>query len=101
MSVLVYLEHADGAVDEPSLQALTLARAFAGGTVQAVSACVDSTHSPAGGLAGHGVRTLHVAAGDAFGSYAPRAIAEAIVELAGRLRSTAIVGPGTERGNEV
>jgi electron transfer flavoprotein alpha subunit len=101
VSVLVYLEHADGAVDEPSLQALTLARAFAGGTVQAVCACVDSTHSPAGSLAGHDVQTLHVAERDAFGSYAPRAIAEAIVELAGRLSATAIVGPGTERGNEV
>ena len=36
-----------------------------------------------------------------FGSYAPQAIAEAIVELAGRLGATAVVGPGTERGNEV
>jgi electron transfer flavoprotein alpha subunit len=101
VSVLVYLEHADGAVDEPSLQALTLARAFAGGTVQAVCAGVDSAHGPAGGLAGQGVQTLHVAEGDAFRSYAPRAIAEAIIALAGRLSATAIVGAGTERGNEV
>ena len=37
MTVLVYLEHADGAVDEPSLQAVTLARSLAGdASVQAV-----------------------------------------------------------------
>ena len=30
MSVLVYLEHSAGEVDEPSLQALTLARAYGG-----------------------------------------------------------------------
>ena len=34
-------------------------------------------------------------------SYAPRAVAEAIVELAQRLGATAVLGPGTERGNEV
>ena len=100
MTVLVYLEHAEGEVDEPSLQALTLARAFSGG-VQAVCARVESTQSPLADLAGHGVETLHVAEGDAFASYAPRAVAEAIVELAGRLEATAVVGPGTERGNEV
>ena len=39
MSVLVYLEHSAGEVDEPSLQALTLARAYGGGSeVQAVAA---------------------------------------------------------------
>jgi electron transfer flavoprotein alpha subunit len=47
------------------------------------------------------VDIVHMAVHDAFASYAPRAIAEAIVELAGRLGATAVVGPGTERGNEV
>jgi electron transfer flavoprotein alpha subunit len=97
MSVLVYLEQASGAVDEPSLQALTLARAFAGASVDAICVSGEVAHT----LAGHGVETLHVAEGDAFASYSPRAIAEAIVELAGRLDAPAVVGPGTERGNEV
>jgi electron transfer flavoprotein alpha subunit len=97
VSVLVYLEHAGGEVDEPSLQALTLARAYAGVSVDAIS-----TSAAVGeGLAGHGVATLHVAEGDTFASYAPLAVAEAIVELAGRLGATTVVGPGTERGNEV
>jgi electron transfer flavoprotein alpha subunit len=102
VSVLVYLEHADGEVGEPSLQALTLARASAAGeTVAAFLACDTVSQAPSGALAGHGVGVVHVAEGDVFESYAPRAIAEAIVELAQRLGATAVVGPGTERGNEV
>ena len=102
MTVLVYLEHADGAVDEPSLQAVTLARSLArAASVQAVSACGDSTQAPADGLGGHGVDVLHAAMHDAFATYAPRAIAETIAELAGRRGAAAVIGPGTERGNEV
>jgi electron transfer flavoprotein alpha subunit len=97
VSVLVYLEHTDGAVDEPSLQALTLARALTGGSVDAIATSADVVAE----LDRHGVETLHVAEGDTFASYAPQAIAEAIVELAGRLGATTVVGPGTERGNEV
>jgi len=47
------------------------------------------------------VGAVQVAVHEAFGSYAPRAVAEAIAELAGRLGATTVVGPGTERGNEV
>jgi electron transfer flavoprotein alpha subunit len=101
MTVLVYLEHADGEIDEPSLQALTLARAFAGEAVQAICARGESPQALSAALAGHGVATLHAAVGDAFDAYAPRALAEAVVELAERLSATAVVGPGTERGNEV
>ena len=102
MSVLVYVEHADGLVDEPSLQAVTLARGLAGGAaVRAVCACVDSSRAPVDGLGGHGLGALQVAEGEVFASYAPRAIAEAIVQLAVRLEATAVVGPGTARGNEV
>jgi electron transfer flavoprotein alpha subunit len=100
-ATLVYVEHGEGAVDEPSLQALTFARAFGGGSVQAICACVDSTQAPAAALAGHGVETLHVAGDEVFASHAPRAIAEAIAEVVRRLSATAVLGPGTERGNEV
>ena len=102
MTVLVYLEHADGAVDEPSLQALTLARAYAAeDAVAAVVACDTVLQAPSSTLAEHGVETLHVAEAEVYTAYAPRAIAAAIVELAGRIEASAVVGPGTERGNEV
>jgi electron transfer flavoprotein alpha subunit len=70
-------------------------------TVAAVCACVESTQSPGAALGAHGVATLHVATHDSFATYAPRAVAEAIVELAGLLSAATVVGPGTERGNEV
>jgi electron transfer flavoprotein alpha subunit len=101
LSVLVYLEHVDGAVDEPSLQAATLARSYAGGGVEAVCACVESTQALSAPLGGHGISTLHLAEGDVFAAYAPGAVAEAIVELSERVGATAVMAPGTERGNEV
>jgi electron transfer flavoprotein alpha subunit len=98
----VYLEHVAGEVEEPSLQALTLARAYAGGgALAAVCTRDDESQAPSGALAEHGIATLHVAEGEVFSAYAPRAIAEAIAELAERLGATAVLGPGTERGNEV
>ena len=99
MTALVYLEQTDGAVDEPSLQAATMASSLGGGAeVHAVVAADTAALAPAGQLP---VDAVQVAVHEAFGSYAPLAVAEAIVELAGRLGATSIVGPGTERGNEV
>ena len=48
-----------------------------------------------------GVETLHVAEEDVFASYAPGAIAQALVELVERLSPSAVVAAGTDRGNEV
>ena len=48
-----------------------------------------------------GVETLHVADADAFSTYAPAAIAQALLELVDRLAPSAVVAAGTERGNEV
>jgi electron transfer flavoprotein alpha subunit len=48
-----------------------------------------------------GVEVIHVAEGDAFSSFAPAAIARALVELAETLSPSAIVAAGTARGNEV
>ena len=48
-----------------------------------------------------GVEVVHVAEGNAFSSFAPAAIARALVELAATLSPSAIVAAGTARGNEV
>jgi electron transfer flavoprotein alpha subunit len=99
VSAVVYLEHSGGVVDEPSLQAASVAGAVAGG--EPVHAVVASD-SPLQALdPAPPVGAVHVAVHEAFGAYAPRAIAEAIAELATRIGATAVVGPGTERGNEV
>jgi len=100
MTTLVYLEHVEGVIDEPSLQAATFARSLAGDTtsvagVLASNSLLQALDPPPP------VGTAHVAVHDVFASYAPRAAAEAIVEVAERTGATAVVGPGTERGNEV
>lgn len=101
MTVLVYVEHRDGQVDEPSLQALALARGYAqAGPVEAFAAG-EGAASLACELGAHGVSTLHVAEHDVFSSYAPSALGQSLVELAGRLAPAAVVGAGSERGNEV
>jgi electron transfer flavoprotein alpha subunit len=72
MATLVFIESAD---DELSQQAVAFARGL-GGDVAAVA--------------------IEDAAG-----YAPAAWAQTLVDLAGQRSATAVVGPGTDRGNEV
>jgi electron transfer flavoprotein alpha subunit len=86
--IIVYVE----APGELAQQALTFAREL-GGPLHAFAA--------GAAVSVEGVETLHVAEGDAFASYAPAAIAQAIVELVERLSPSAVVAAGTERGNEV
>jgi electron transfer flavoprotein alpha subunit len=97
MSVLVFVESPD---DELSQQALSFARGL-GDEVHAV--VIGAPAAPDGpaldGLAAYGVSVAHVAAG--LDAYAPAAWAQAIIELVERTAPTAVVGPGTDRGNEV
>jgi electron transfer flavoprotein alpha subunit len=84
VTVLVFVEPDD----ELSLQAVTFARTL-GAEVHGMS--VGDAQAP--------VDVLHIA--EVHGSYAPVAWAAAVVELAERLSPAAIVGPGSDRGNEV
>ncbi len=97
MTVLVVVEHADGEPAEVSLQALAFARAYASGEpVHALAVGLEPR-----GLGAHGVATLHVAEHDAYGSYAPAAVAQAVVEASERVSPAAVVAGGNELGNEV
>jgi electron transfer flavoprotein alpha subunit len=82
MKVLVFVEPAD----ELSLQAVALARQLG-----------DPVHGVSVGDAQVPVAVLHVA--QIEGSYAPAAWAAAVIEAADG--ADAIVGPGSDRGNEV
>jgi electron transfer flavoprotein alpha subunit len=101
VTVLVYVEHRDGLLDEPSGQALTFARRYAAGAPVHAFAAGDGAASLAGEVGAHGVTTLHLADHETFSAYAPAALGQCIVELAGRLTPAAVVSPGSERGNEV
>jgi electron transfer flavoprotein alpha subunit len=97
--VLVFVEHAGGEPDELSLQALTLARGYAGGEpVEAVTIGPGAADA-APALGDHGVATVHVAELD--GGYAPQAYGRAVAELAGRLSPGAVFAAGNDRGNEI
>jgi electron transfer flavoprotein alpha subunit len=74
--------------DEFARQALTIARGL--GEVETVSIGAD---------AGLPVERSHVAEG--IDAYAPAAWATALEEVIERVQPTAVVAPGTERGNEV
>jgi electron transfer flavoprotein alpha subunit len=98
--MLVVLEREVGGLEELSLQALAFARRLADGRVHAL--VVGQGGEGLAGVAGeHGVETLHVAEHDAFSSYAPAAVARAIVELTERLGERVVVATGSDRGNEV
>lgn len=88
MSVLVWVEEPG----ELTQQALAFARSL-GEPLEAV--CTGEPASVAG------VDVVHVAEGDAFATYAPRAIAGALVQLTEKVRPSAVVAAGTARGNEV
>jgi electron transfer flavoprotein alpha subunit len=92
MTALVFL---DSAEEELSAQALTFARGL-GAELHAV--VIGASAAPER-LGEFGVSVAHVASG--LDSYAPAAWAQAVVELIGRVAPDVVVGPGTERGNEV
>ncbi len=97
MTVLWVVEHDRGEPTEPSLQAATLARRLAGGAPLHALAVGLEPH----GLGEHGVGTLHLAEHDAYGSYAPDAIARAVAETVERTGASAVVAAGSNAGNEV
>jgi electron transfer flavoprotein alpha subunit len=91
--VLVFVENPS---DELSQQAVTFAREL-GEELHAF--VIGASESEATALGAHGVSVTHVAQGPEV--YAPASWAQSIVELAGALSPAAVIGPGTDRGNEV
>jgi electron transfer flavoprotein alpha subunit len=100
MTVLTVIERKPGGLDELSLQAVAFARRYAAD--EPVHALVVGGGEELAGLLGeHGVSTLNVAEHEAFGAYAPVAVARAVVEVMERVPPSAVLAAGTERGNEV
>ncbi len=97
--ILVFVEHADGAPDRVSLEALALARSLGGPIHAAVIGPGGAVAASA--LAGQGVETAHAVEHEGLDSYAPRAWGASISAIATAQGANVVVGPGTERGNEV
>jgi electron transfer flavoprotein alpha subunit len=96
--VLVYVE---AAPDELSQQAIAFARGL-GEEVHAVLIGPDA-QSEATSVGVYGIAQVHIAqdARLSDGGYAPAAWAQGIVTLATELAPSAIIAPGSDRGNEV
>jgi electron transfer flavoprotein alpha subunit len=99
VTVLALVEHQGGRPDDVSLESLTVARRVADSYGEPLHAVAIGTPSP--GLGAHGVAAVHVADDDRFAEFAPAAWARAVVEAVGRSGAATVVGPGTDRGNEV
>jgi electron transfer flavoprotein alpha subunit len=101
--ILVLVEHAAGAADALSLEALGLAR----GIGEALGASVEAVVVGARGadaasiLGGHGVATVHLVSDERLTSYAPDAWAAALAGLADARAASSVIGSGSDRGNEV
>jgi electron transfer flavoprotein alpha subunit len=100
MSVLTVIERKPDGLDEVSLQAVAFARRYAGDE-PVHTLVVGGGEELASVLGEHGVSTVHVAEHEAFGAYAPVAVARAVVDVMERAGPSAVVAAGTDRGNEV
>ena len=101
--VLVLVEHANGEPDRLSREALTLGGSLVADTGGELEALLvgPGADQAAGGLGVHGVRTAHVVRDERLAGYAPAGWAAALVELITTQAPSAVLAPGSDRGNEV
>jgi electron transfer flavoprotein alpha subunit len=101
--VLTVVEHADGDVDDVSLQALTLARDVAGQADEPLEAITFGSGAAdvAEVVGDYGVETIHAVESGDLAEYAPEAYGRAVVQCAEETGTEAVVAPGTDRGAEV
>ena len=100
--MLVLVEHAEGGVDELSLQALTLARELAGGEpVAALLVRRRARERPRPVWAPTGCRAPTSREDDRLAAYAPGAWARCLTDAIDRVGPSAVVAAGSNRGNEV
>jgi electron transfer flavoprotein alpha subunit len=101
--ILALVDHELGTPDEPSLQAVTAARAVAAaaGTSLEAVAIGERARDAAESVARYGAATLHVIVDARLDAFAPDAWAESVVQLVRSLEPEAVVAAGSDRGNEV
>ncbi len=102
--ILVFVETADGVVEETSLETIRFARDLAaeGGGVPISALMIGDAGDVARKQLGeHGVATLYVAGGPDLASYAAAAWASVIVTVRAQAKSVVVTAAGTPRGNEL
>jgi electron transfer flavoprotein alpha subunit len=103
MTVLVLVEHDRGEVTEATWEGLTAARHLAAAIGADLEAVVPGASGSglADKAAAHGADVVHVADHDLLADYGPDAWAETVRQLMVEVEPAAVVGVGTDRGNEV
>jgi electron transfer flavoprotein alpha subunit len=102
MSVLVYVEHADGALTDVSAQSISFARLLCpADPVHVVCAGNTSLQGVVDAAGANGVGTVHIVQDEVFATHAPLALARVVLAGVAATGATLVVGPGTEPGNEV
>jgi electron transfer flavoprotein alpha subunit len=101
--VLGLIEHDRGALDETSLEMLTLARRLANDLEVSLEAVLvgDEARALAEKLPAYGVSKVHLIRHDRLDAYAPEAWAGGVVQLIEARGAGVVMAPGTDRGNEV
>ncbi|MFB6227051.1 MAG: electron transfer flavoprotein subunit alpha/FixB family protein [Halobacteriales archaeon] len=99
--ILGLLEHENGVPIDTSLEMLTLARDLADGGPVEVVAFGPEGRGVADHLGEYGVDAVHHVKHNRLDSYAPDAWAESIVGIAEAVEPEAVLGPGSDRGQEV
>lgn len=97
--ILTLITSDRGAIEETSLQALTLARSLADRLSVPLHAAWVGGEVP--DLGDHGVATVHHITHDGLDDYAPQAWAVGLARLVETIDPVAVVAVGSERGNEV
>ena len=101
MSVLVVVEHDQGAMADASLEALAFARSIADQLGEDVEALLIGAVAAdlAGACAAHGAAACHLFSGAE--DYGPELYGAVVSAAVGQLSPSGIVACGTDRGNEV
>lgn len=101
--ILGLVEQKAGEPDDTSLEMLTLARDVAEQTDTAVHAAVfgDEGSAVAEEIGTYGVESVHIVTHDELTTYAPEAWAQSLDQLVTELEPSAVLAPGTARGQEV
>lgn len=97
--ILTVITHDRGVIEESSLQGLTLARGLASDLGVELHAAAVGEHIE--GLGEYGVVVTHHIAHDALDDYNPSAWGRSMTQLIEKLEPVAVIGTGTDRGNEV
>lgn len=99
--ILTLITHDRGAVEETSLQALTLARSLATELEEPLHAVWIGDGVEGAPLSEHGVAVVHHVKHDGLSDYSPGAWGVSLAQLIETLGPTAVIAIGSDRGNEV